>query len=482
MSERLMDLLDINTNPHCFHLKGKPRMNSSDKVVQAGAIGTGDYATAIITQAEHIPNLNVSIVADTNIDAAHKAFQLAGIDESQIVVANSKAEALAGIQANKKVAVQDGSLLMDLPLDVIVEGTGSPTAGAVHAATALRSGKHVVMVTKETEVVLGTLLRRIAKENNAVYSCADGDQPSHLISLIEWCREIGLEVLCGGKFGEKRLWVDHVKQQLISRGGETQDLSAEEADLFKPLTGPDDQARREEAIARRIEILGKRAEIRTDDLTELGIVANATGLTIERDRLRHPVLWPSEMAATLCPKTYGGILEGRGIIEQTTYLRAANDVSMGGGVYVTVHTSNDYSRGILSGKGHMSNADGTSVMLFRPYHLCGVETPYSLLSAALKNTPSSGWNMEQRYDSYGRAKADLPAGTELHGAHDDKWETFLAPAVLLSSEATSDPIPYHIATGHKLTDDVSAGTVMTQDIVGGITDSPLWQMRAEQDA
>lgn len=452
-----------------------------NKIVQAGAIGTGDYATAIVTQAEHIPNLNVSIVADTNIDAAHRAFQLAGIAESEIVVASNRAEALAAIEANKRVAVADGSLLMDLPLDVIVEGTGSPTAGAVHAATALRNGKHVVMVTKETEIVVGTALRRIAKENETVYSCADGDQPSHLISLVEWCRTIGLEVLCGGKFGEKRLWVDYDKGQLIYRGGKTKNLSPEEADLFKPLVGPDG-ARREEAIAGRIEILGETAVIRTDDLTELGIVANATGLTIERDRLRHPVLWPSEMAATLCPKTYGGILEGRGIIEQTTYLRAANDVSMGGGVYVTVHTSNEYSRGILSGKGHMSNADGTSVMLFRPYHLCGVETPYSLLSAALKDTPSSGWQMEQHYDSFGRARVDLPAGTELHGAHDDKWETFLAPAVSLSSEATSDPIPYHIATGHKLTDDVSTGTVMTQDIVEGITDSPLWKLRAEQDA
>lgn len=454
----------------------------SDKIVQAGAIGTGDYATAIVTQAEHIPNLNVSIVADMNIDAAHRAFQLAGIDESQIVVASTHAEALAGIEAGKKVAVSDGTLLMDLPLDVIVEGTGSPTAGAVHAATALRNGKHVVMVTKETEVVVGTLLRRIAKENDTVYSCADGDQPSHLISLIEWCRTIGLEVLCGGKFGEKRLWVNHIKQQLIFRGGEAQDLSAEEADLFRPLTGPDDQPRREEAIARRIDFLGERAEIRTDDLTELGIVANATGLVVERDRLRHPVLWPSEMPATLCPKEYGGILDGRGVIEQTTYLRAPDDTSMGGGVYVTLHASNEYSRSILSGKGHMANTDGTSVMLFRPYHLCGVETPYSLLSAALRNTPSSGWSMEQNYDSFGRAKQDLPAGTELHGAHDDKWETFLAPAARIESAATDSPIPYHIATGSRLTQNVTSGTVMTQTMVENITESPLWKMRAEQDA
>jgi len=455
---------------------------NSTKIVQAGAIGTGDYATAIVTQAEQIPRLNVSIVADTNIDAAHRAFQLAGIDEEDIVIASTSAEALAGMEAGKKVAVAEGELLMDLPLDVIVEGTGSPTAGATHAATALQGGKHVVMVTKEAEVVVGTILRRIAQENNVVYSCADGDQPSHLISLIEWCRTIGLEVLCGGKFGEKRIWVDLQKEQLIFRGGKTRDLSTAEVDLFRPLTGPDDQGLREEAIKRRIEVLEDLAEIRTDDLTELGIVANATGMTIERDRLRHPVLWPSEMPATLCPKTYGGLLDGRGVIEQTTYLRTPNDVSMGGGVYVTVHAGNKYSRGILSGKGHMSNVDGTSVMLFRPYHLCGVETPYSLLSAVLNGTPSSGWEMNQRYDSFGRARQDLPAGTTLDGAHDDRWETFLGPAVALGETATEDPIPYHIATGSRLSHDVPAGAVMTQAVVKNITTSPLWNLRAEQDA
>ncbi len=170
----------------------------------------------------------------------------------------------------------------------------------------------------------------------------------------------------------------------------------------------------------------------------------------------------------LAPKSYGGILEGRGIIEQSTYLRAYNDTSMGGGVYVTVHADNEYSRSIVSGKGHICNADGTSSMFFRPYHLCGVETPYSILSAALRDTPTSGWEMAQHYDSFGRAKQNLPSGTELHGAHDSNWETFLAPAVQLSDDASADPIPYHIATDHRLTENVSAGTVLTQNLVARV--------------
>ncbi len=419
------------------------------------------------------------IVADTNIEAARSAYELAGIEDSQIMVAENRADALAGIASNKRVVVQDAQLLMDLPLDVIAEGTGNPTAGAVHATQALKHGKHVIMVTKETDMAVGAGLRHMAKQAGLVYAAADGDQPSHLISLIHWCRRIGLEVLCGGKFGEKHLSVDIANQQLRFRNGKTQDLTPEETDLFRPLTNK--QSRLEEIIIQRKERLGDLIDVRTDDLTELGIVANATGLRVERERFHHPVLWPNEMPTVLAPKIYGGLLEGRGIIEQATYLRSDNDTSMGGGVYVTVHANNAYSQSILSGKGHMGNADGTSVLIFRPYHLCGVETPYSILSAALDNTPTSGWEMAQHYDTFGRATQDLPSGTDLHGAHDTNWEIFLAPATKIKNTPTDAPIPYHIATGSRLTQNVSKGTILTQQMVENIAKSPLWKLRAIQD-
>lgn len=454
---------------------------TTDKTVLAGVIGIGQYATAIITQAESISNLYIPIIADTNLDAARRAYEFAGIDESQVVVADSRADALAGIERNKRVIVEDANLLMDLPLDVIAEGTGDPTAGAVHAANALQNGKHVIMITKETEVVVGTGLRRIAKQANLVYSSADGDQPGHLISLVNWCRQIGLEVLCGGKFGEKGLYIDIPRRKLHFRHGNTVDLTSEESDLFRPLLSADDQIRFQEVIAQRKKLLGESINVRTDDLTELGIVANATGLTVECERLHNPVVWPTEIPAVLAPKAYGGLLNGRGIIEQATYLRAFNDTSLGGGVYVTVHASNEYSRSIISRKDHICNPDNTSILIFRPYHLCGVETAYSILSAALKTTPTSGWEMTQHYDSFGRAKQDLPAGSDLRGAQDSNWETFLALATKIGDSPTDNLIPYHIATGSHLAQDVPAGSVLTQKMVKNVDESPMWKLRANQD-
>lgn len=40
------------------------------------------------------------------------------------------------------------------------------------------------MITKETEIAVGAGLRLRAQKSGVVYSAADGDQPSHLISLI----------------------------------------------------------------------------------------------------------------------------------------------------------------------------------------------------------------------------------------------------------------------------------------------------------
>lgn len=453
--------------------------HTDGKIVNAGVIGTGQYATAIVTQAESIPNLDVSVVADRNPDAAHNAYQLAGIDEDRIVVAGSRAEALKGLESGKKVVLEDASLMMGLPIDAIAEGTGNPEAGADHAIKAIENGLHVVMVTKEVDICVGPLLRQMAKRAGVVYTAADGDQPSHLISLIEWSREIGLEVLCGGKFGEKHVIIDVENRQIRYQRGETRDLSEEEAACFHHVeaSSPDLY----EIIEKRKALLGESIDVRTDDLTEQGIVANATGLSIERERFHHPVAWPTEMPIILAPQAYGGILEGRGIVEQTTYLRADHDTSMGGGVYVTVHAENAYSREVLSGKGHIGNPDDTSYLIFRPYHLCGVETPYSILSAVLRNKPTAGWAMEQRYDSFGRAKQNLQAGDELHGAHDDRWETFLGPAVKLGSGPTSEPMPYHIATGSKLSRDIAAGTVLTQDLVVDAGESELWKLRARQD-
>ncbi|KJS19858.1 MAG: hypothetical protein VR72_17050 [Clostridiaceae bacterium BRH_c20a] len=105
---------------------------SNQKSIKAGIIGAGQYGTAVITQSLYNPLLEIPIIADYNLQAARRAYNYAGIQDSDIVETESYEKALRAIEGGKYVIVQDPSLLMKLPIDVIAEATGVPEAGALY--------------------------------------------------------------------------------------------------------------------------------------------------------------------------------------------------------------------------------------------------------------------------------------------------------------------------------------------------------------
>src|SRR6266540_3239304 len=143
--------------------------------VRAGLIGCGTFGTGILAQVVSVPMLEVSAVADLSLDAARRAYGLAGVPDEAIVLCDSRSATLRAFEAGKRVIVADPMLLMELPLDVIVEATGQPEAGASHAEAAIRHGRHVAMVNKEADVTVGPILKRLADEAGVVYTAVDGD-------------------------------------------------------------------------------------------------------------------------------------------------------------------------------------------------------------------------------------------------------------------------------------------------------------------
>ena len=188
-------------------------------------------------------------------------------------------------------------LLMELPIDVIVESTGSPESGAHHAHEAVRHGKHVVMVTKEADVSVGPILKHLADEAGVVYSTPDGDQHGLLMGLISWARRIGLEVICGGKARNKELCYEPVGKTLsepCTRENISITLSDEEVRMFEPI--PDGQAT--EYLGVRREILARFGSILQSDKAEMTIAANAM-LSPHVPSLHCPVLYTSEIPKVL---------------------------------------------------------------------------------------------------------------------------------------------------------------------------------------
>ena len=116
--------------------------HAPDVTVRAGIIGTGHFATATVTQSADMPRLEVQVVSDIDLASSRLAFTRAGFSDDDIVECDSRSAALQAMERGRRVILSDPLLMMDLPLDVIAEATGSAEAGAAHASEAIRNGKH----------------------------------------------------------------------------------------------------------------------------------------------------------------------------------------------------------------------------------------------------------------------------------------------------------------------------------------------------
>jgi predicted homoserine dehydrogenase-like protein len=443
------------------------------KTVRVGVIGTGHFATAVVTQASAIPRLEVPVVADVNIEAARRAYRRAGIPAEQVAVCESREAALRALENGWRVILNDALLLMDLPLDVVVEATGVPEAGARHVLTAIGHGKHVAMVNKETDATVGPILKYLADRAGVVYTAVDGDQHGLLISLVAWAQELGLEVLCGGKARDAEFVYDPnsgavwcADQEVVLDGAGQQ--------FLRPIP-PGESAL---WVNKRQELLSELPQVGGYDLVELAIAANATGLLPDVETLHAPALHTAEIPEALCPLEEGGILQQRGAIEAVTCLRLAHEAGLGGGVFMVIACENDYSRHILTSKGLIANSRDSTALIYRPYHLCGVETPISLLCAGLLGHPTGATELRPRVDVVARTRVDLKAGCIPGDDHSPDLQALLRPAQAVQ---TGTPLPFHMGNGNPLAVDVPAGTVITAEMVAPPLGSTLWSLRVQQD-
>jgi predicted homoserine dehydrogenase-like protein len=444
------------------------------RIVRAGLIGSGQYGTAVITQARYIPLLEIPIVADVDPQAARLAYHRAGITDDEIALCDSHVDTMRAMESGKCVIVEDPMLLLNTPIDVIVEATGVSEAGARHAYEAIQHGVHVAMINKETDSVIGPILKHLADSAGVVYTPVDGDQHGLLIGLVLWARSLGLEVLSGGKARNAECIYDP-EVRTVSCGRSTVTISG--ADGWSLNRIPDGEANR--YISARREILSALPKTANSDLGEMTIAANATGLMPDTPALHLPVTRISEIPEVLCPVEEGGILQTRGAIEIVTCLRKTDEAGLGGGVFIVVSCENDYSRMILTTKGLIPNSRGSAAVIYRPYHLCGVETPISILSAALLNVPTGAATVQPHVDLVAKSTRQLKAGTILGGDHSPDIDASILPA---SPIADSNPLPLHLLDGVRLSRDVEANMLITQEMVNTPSDSLLWSLRRQQDA
>ncbi|WP_340109028.1 flagellar biosynthesis protein FlgA [Pikeienuella sp. HZG-20] len=441
--------------------------------IEAALIGAGEFGRSFISQMRLAPGMDVRVVCDVDIERAIQAFAAAGVHG--VKVCETVSAARAAFEAGDALVIPDAAIAVELPVDVIVEATGIPEAAAVIAELGLSGGKHVVMVTKEAESVVGPLLAHRARAAGLVYTPADGDQPSLLIGLVAWCRLLGLEIVAAGKASEYDFVYDPAAGEISAHG--------------RTLAAPDfaELWRAEGRGAARIvdarsELLRDFWRRTTPDLCEMTIVANATGLPPGRPALHAPVARALELPDVFAPVAAGGLLDEPGILDIFNCLRRPDEMSFAGGVFVVANAPDPATGRLFREKGIPASADGERFLISNIVHLLGAEAPMSILSACRSGKSTAGENVRPRIDLSARTQAPIEAGAlfELGWRHEVNGLTAeMTPAQPLGA---NNAVPLYLLPGARARVDIPEGVTVTGAMVEPPAGSALWKMRAEQDA
>lgn len=445
--------------------------------VRACLLGAGEFGASYIFQAQTMPHMEVRAVSTRTVQRAVDAYAAAGIPSSKVKVCDSAEEAKKAYEDGFFVVVDTFDKIAGLPLEVLVENSGQPEVSAAAAELAIENGMHVVMVSKETDSVVGSILAQKAWKKGLVYTTGDGDQPSMLIGLISWGRALGLKIVSAGKASEYDFLYDHDAKTLTCEGQKQSFPCAGMADQWNLA-----DRKALDVTNARAAMLGSLSFRSIPDLCEMVVVANATGMKPDKPTFNAPAARIGEMPDLFCPKEDGGLLDKSGTLDIFNCLRRPDEVSMAGGEFIIVECADEKSWDVLAAKGHPRSRNKKYAAIYIPQHLLGVETGTSVLAAAIMGHATGGDNIRPVCDLYGRAMQDLKKGHVLKmGGHHhtiDGVEGFIG-----DTQATEigNPVPFYLFSHLTLVRDVAAGEVIRMEDVKIPADSTLLRLRKEQD-
>jgi predicted homoserine dehydrogenase-like protein len=427
--------------------------------VRVGLIGAGKFGSMFLAQARVTAGMHLVAIADLDVARARRALAATGWPAEQTAAASFA----AALETGATHVSDDGPALISADgIEVVIDATGSPAAGILHAQACCRQGKHVVMVNVEADVLAGPLLARQAQQAGLVYSLAYGDQPALICELVDWARACGLPVVAAGK-GTKHLPAFHgsTPDTVWSHFGITPEAAAAAGMNPKMFNSFVD---------------GTKSGI------EMAAVANGTGLTPAPEGLLFPACGVEQLAELLKPESDGGLLHHKGQVEVISCLEADGgpvDRDLRWGVYVVFEAPGDYTAHCFGEYGMATDASGRYSALYRPYHLIGLELGISVLSAVLRGEATgaaTGW----RGDVGAVAKRDLAAGEVLDGEGGYAvWGRLMTAADSLAAGA----LPIGLAHDVALTRPVAAGaTLLWSDVTADETSNPVTVRREMERA
>ncbi len=410
--------------------------------IGVGLIGCGKFATMFLAQAARTPGIAIRGIADLDPAAARAK------------IGRSTRLDVDAIRFVDKAA----ALLADDAVELVIEATGDPIQGTVHALAAIEARRHVLMVNVEADVLCGPALAARARHRDVVYSMAYGDQPALVVELVDWAHASGLEIVAAGK---------GTKHQPHFR------LSTPETVWGHYGLTPERAA----AAGMNPKMFNSFLD-GTKSAIEMAAIANATDLEVAPDGLAFPPASTAELPAVLASRAEAAGMSGTAMVETVSCLdgqgRPVPD-DLRWGVYVVFKAGSDYVAGCFRDYGLATDPTGQFAALWRPYHLIGLELGISVADMVLRGEPTGApWRWAG--DVAATAKRDLAAGESLDG---EGGYTVYGSCVPAATAAREGLLPIGLAQHVRLKRDVRADARLTLDDVDLDRGSLAWELRQE---
>jgi len=417
------------------------KLEAEGKHIKVAIIGAGQMGRGMVSQMYNMKGMLPTIVIDLDLDAAKYAFTKAGVSDADIVYATNALEANLAIEQGKSIICSDYKVACETKLiDVVVDATGGVEIGADIAFNTILNKKHIVMLNAETDSVVGPILNKLAKDAGVIFTGSAGDEPGAVMELFDFADAMGFEIRVVGKGKNNQLDFD-CNPDTVREEAERRGVSPHMLTSFKEGT---------------------------KTMVEMALMCNATGF-VPDVRGGHGI----ESDVDSLPQKYmlkeeGGILNNYGVVD------FVNGIAPGVFVIVT-HKLEEVQHEME----YLSMGSGPNYVLYRPYHLCSLETPLSVALAVIENkatvVPKGGLVAEVMTI----AKKDLKAGDYMDGYGEytcygmlEKYET--------AKELNAVPIGM-ISNQTKILKDIKKGDIITFDMVEINKESTLWHLRKLQE-
>jgi len=417
------------------------RREAAGNHIRVGLVGCGQMGSGMAHVTNQMAGLDTVAIADLDVDRPLATLKTMGIPDSRICITDRLGEAKDALRAGRVLITEDALLLTRLEgLDVLVEATGVTEVGAQVAWHSILNSKHVVMLNVETDVTVGVFLHRMAQKTDCVYTVAMGDEPGVCKMLYDFSRALGFQVVCLGKGKNNPLdydaTPDSCRQEAESKGMNPKMLAA-----FRDGT---------------------------KTMVELAAMSNATGLVPDVPGGHGAAVDVEDLARVFVPREDGGILGQCGCVDYSTGKVAP-------GVFAVVATDDPRIRADLK---FYAMGPGPYYLLYRPYHLCAIETPLSAAEAVIYGEATLASD-QMVSEVVTVAKRDLKAGQVVG---DIGSADFYGLIYTYEEARAMKAIPMGLAPGGQVLKDIPKGAVLAEENVAPDSGKMVYKLRQMQDA